>query len=1060
MSVHSFARQLRLVLSAGIVAALVAGATAPAATQQADAAIVVGTVYDSSNAPIPGATVTVTNQATNVAATVVTNGSGQYRTPPLRIGTYDVTAELAGFRRTTQRGVQLSIGDVRNVDAVLALGDVTDNITVSAEAPVLDTADSTVGTVITNKQIEALPLNGRDYLQLASLSAGTGAQSGQGVVIGGQSGTQVAFLLDGQDNNNQQITTGHSGQKEAVKPSIDAIQEFKVVTNGYAAEYGRSSSGVVSVSLKGGSNTFHGGGFEFFRDDRFDSKSYFANTKPDYNRHQFGGLLGGRLVRNRTFFFANVEQGRIRRESPAVSTLPSDAARQGAFAQTITDPLTRQPFPGNRVPADRVDPVSARILAFVPTAQTSASTNNYVYNAPDDQDTLKWDLRLDHVISPSQNVYLRYSSQRTDDRASSPLPKDAAGNYVSGGGAEVSENRSVVLVHNRVWSPSVISSARVGWNRVAWKDFVPDQPLTGVGIPGVNSSNPVFSQINITGYRGLGISNVPNNDDSHTLQFSGDLTWNKADHTVKVGVQSYRLGIDFLSSQRSSGIFNFTGQYTGDAFADFLLGYASSSSLSKYATLNFRAPYTHAFVQDDWRISRRLTLNVGLRYELNLPSVDANDAIANFDLDTDPANPRLVLAREEGDSWEARSLQAVNRKAFAPRLGFAYSLPGDRTVLRGGVGVFYSNMITVGGMSSLEINPPNHLRIAQTTDRNAVPTIILSQGFREDALTAANARDVNLVSYDRRNRTPTARQWNLNVQRELPGRVSLEVGYNWNHFYNNWRSIDGNPAPAGPGNINSRRPIRTAVDPDSGQAFSLASITRIQKDGWSRYRGLQTKIERRYSNGVSLLAAYAWSRTVALEGGFQDANNIEAEVGRASTDRPHHFVASGVFELPFGQGRRFGRNWEGLKDAVLGGWSLSPIWTLTSGEPLNVSVNGNPSNSSGADRPNVIGDWEIDNPTVERWFNTEAFVANAPYTYGNAPKNLLRGPGYANLDIVLRKSFRLTEKVTADLRFESFNATNVVNWGNPNTQVGNQNFGVISSAGLARNNQVAVKFSF
>lgn len=1060
MSVHSIATRIRHVLATGLMAAAAIGVTAQASAQQADTAIVVGTVYDSSNAPIPGAVVIVTSQATNVATTVVTNTSGQYRTPPLRIGVYDVTAELPGFRRSTQRGVQLSIGDVRNVDAVLAIGELADSVTVSADAPVLDTADSTVGTVITNKQIEALPLNGRDYLQLASLSAGTGAQSGEGVVIGGQSGSQVAFLLDGQDNNNQQISTGHSGQKETIKPSVDAIQEFKVVTNGYAAEYGRSSSGVVSVSLKGGSNRFSGGVFEFFRDDSFDSKAYFATTKPDFNRHQYGALLGGPIIQDRTFFFVNFERGRIRRTSETVSTLPTDAVRQGQFSRTITDPLTRQPFPGNVIPADRFDPVSANIVSLLPYAQTSATTNNFVYNSPSDQDALKGDLRIDHVFTPGHSVYVRYSSQRTDDLPSSPLPKDPQGNYISGGGGEVSENRSIVVVHNKVWSSAVVSSARVGWNKIAWINVVPDQPLRGIGIPGVDSSNPGFSQIGITGYRQLGVSNVPNNDDSHNLQLSADVTWSKAAHTIKTGVQAYRLGIDFLSSQRSSGIFSFNGQYTGDPFADFLLGYASSSSLSKYATLNFRAPYTHAFVQDDWRVSRRLTLNVGLRYELNLPSVDVNDAIANFDLDTDPANTRLVLPREEGDSWAARALQAVDYGQFAPRAGFAYSLPGDKTVLRGGAGVFYSNMITVGGMSSLEINPPNHVRVALTTDRNAAPTILLSQGYPEGALSTANAADVNLVSYDRRNRTPTARQWNVNVQQELPGRVLAELGYNWNYFFNNWRSIDGNPAPAGPGNINSRRPIQTAVDPVTGDVFTLSNVTRIQKDGWSRYRGVQTKVERRYSNGVSLLAAYAWSRTTALGGGFQDANNIDAEVGPAGTDRPHHFVASGVFDLPFGQGRRYGSNWGRVTDAILGGWAVSPIVTLTSGAPLDLTVNGNPSNSSGTDRPNVVGEWRLDNPTPDRWFNTDAFVANAPYTYGDAPKNYLRGPAYRNLDIVVRKAFRLTEQVTADLRLESFNATNAINWGNPNTQVGNQNFGKISSTRAARYNQVAIKLSF
>ncbi len=1042
----------------GIGLALAWPSTARA--QQADAAIIVGTVVDETDRALPGATVTLTHAGTNAVTVVHANERGQYRTPPVRLGTYDVGIELSGFRRFVQRGIVLNIGDVRTVNATLHLGELSETVTVDAVAPLLSSADSTVGTVITNAQIGALPLNGRDYLQLASLSAGTGPQSGQGVIIGGQSGTQVAFLLDGQDNNNQQISTGHTGQKEIVKPSVDSIQEFKVVTNGYSAEYGRSSSGVVSVSLKSGSNQLRGVAYEFFRDDRWDSKSYFAAAKPDYNRHQFGGAAGFPVLRDRTFFFGDFEQGIIRRESATVSTLPATAIRGGQFATSIRDPLTGQPFPNNRVPADRLDPVAARILQYLPQPQTAAATNNYVYNSPSDQYERRWNARVDHIINPRHNVYFRYSQQLIDVRPNSPLPPDAQGNYVASGAGEISDNRSWVFAYNGVLSPTVVSSVRVGWNKIDWDETVPSQDLRGVGIPGVDSSQPVFSQINITGYRGLGISNVPNDDDSFNRQISGDITWTRGAHTLKAGVQAYWMGIDFYSSQRSSGIFDFNGQYTGDPFADFLLGSASSASLSKWAVLNFRTPYTHVFAQDDWRVGRRLTLNLGLRYELSPPAVDVNDAIGNFDLDTDPANPRIVLGGEEGNNRAGRSTIGVNYHQWAPRLGFAYSLPGDHTVLRGGTGIFYSNMITVGGMSSLEINPPNHVRVSLSTDRNAAPTILLNQGFAPDALDASKASNVTLVSWDRSNKTPTAYQWNLNVQRQLPGRVLVEVGYNANRFVNNWRSIDANWALPGPGNLNSRRRYQTALVPGTDDVITLSSVTRIQKDGWSQYHGLQTKVEKRYSAGVSLLASYTWSKTRGLEGGYQDPNNIDAEIGPTGTDRPHHFVASGVYELPFGRGRTFGRDWNTLTDAVLGGWSVSPIVTLTSGAPLNVTVSGNPSNTGGTDRPNIVGDWRIDNQTPERWFNTAAFAANDQYTFGNAPKNVLRGPGYANLDIVVRKAFQLTGRVTADLRFESFNATNVVNWGNPNTQVGNRLFGVISSAGAARNNQVAVKFSF
>jgi len=1046
-------RPLLLALSA--VLAIAASAWA----QQSNTAVVVGTVLDDSQAPIPGATVTLTHLATNTAIEVLSDERGQYRTPPVRIGEYAVAVALAGFKTFEQRSIVLNIGDVRKVDAVLIVGQLAETVTVAAAPPALSTNDSSVGTVITNDQIAALPLNGRDYLQLASLSAGTGPRSSQGVVIGGQSSTAVAFLLDGQDNNSQQMSTGHSGQKEVVKPSVDAIEEFKVVTNGYSAEYGRSSSGVVSVSLKSGSNHVQGSLFEYFRDDALDSSNYFATTKAPYESHQFGGAIGFPIVHNRTFLFGNFETGLYRKETTTVSTLPTATNRAGVFGRTIIDPLTGAAFAANTIPLSRVDPVAARILGYVPLPQTGAVTNNFVYNSPSDEDDRSWNVRLDQVFNANHNVYVRVGSQRNENQPTSPLPADAQGNYVSSGAGDISNNTSAVFVHNAVWGSSVVSAIRVGWNRIDWDERVPDQPLKGVGIPGVDTDSPGFSQISITGYQTLGVSNVPNSDNSRNIQISGDISRNAGSHTLKTGVQAYWLATDFLSSQRSSGTFSFNGQYTGDPFADFLLGYASASTLSKWATVNYRTPYTHVFVQDDWRATRRLTLNLGLRYELNPPPVDTNGAIANFDLDSDPVHPQIVLAAAEGSDRASRSLQGVNYRLFAPRAGFAYTLPGDRTVLRAGAGIFYGNMITVGGMSSLEINPPNHVRISQTTDRT-VPSIVLSQGFADGVLTPAGARNVNLISWDRSNKQPTSYQWNANVQRELPGHVVVEVGYAFNRLVNNWRSIDGNPAPPGPGNINSRRAIQTAVVPPNGEVITLANVTRIQKDGWSQYHAVQTKVEKRYSRGVSLLAAYTFSRTQGLEGGYQDPNNIEAEVGPTSTDRPHYFVASGVWELPIGTGRALGASWGAVTNALLGGWSISPIVTATSGAPLDLSVAGNPSNSSGTDRPNVVGDWHLDNPTVDQWFNTAAFVANAPFTYGNAPKNPLRGPGYFSVDLAIRKGVQLSSRVRADLRIESFNLTNAPNFGNPNAQVGNVNFGRISSAGSPRHGQIAVRLNF
>ncbi len=1018
--------------------------------QGANDAIVVGTVFDPGHAVVTHATVTLTHVATGSKTTVVTDESGNYRTPPLRIGKYTFLVTSNGFKEFEQSGINLSLGDVREINATLTIGSSSESVSVVDEPPLLQTSDSSVGTVITNRQIVDLPLNGRDYLQLASLSAGTmpSATSGGGISIGGQAGSQAAFLLDGLDNNNQQISTGHSGQKEIIKPSVDAIEEFKVVTNSYSAEFGRSSSGVVSVSLKSGTNQIHGTAFEFLRNEALDAKNYFANTKAPYKRNQFGLSIGGPVWKDHTFLFGDFELARIRQSVTTVSTVPTLAQRQGIFGATV-------------IPDSQIDPIDRRAIAFYPLPTSSAATNNFVYNSPQPQSPHRWDVRLDHILSSTQSLYFRYSSQQANNGPVSSLPPLAGQGYYAGSGAERDDARSFVLGHTGVWRPNLITSIRLGWNYINWINELPTQQLTSIGIPGVPTNIPGFSQIVITGVQTIGITNVPNMDGSQNRQVAGDVTWTKGSHTVKSGVQLYWLQTNFNSSQRSTGIFNFNGQYSGTPLIDFLRGYASSESVSLRAKLNFRTNYTHIFVQDDWKIRRDLTLNLGLRYELSPPAVDKFDAIANFDMDTTPSSPRIVLAGAEGGGRSARALQGTAYGNLAPRFGLAYELPDQKTVVRAGYGIFYSNLITLGGMQSLEINPPNTLRVNRSTDAT-VPSLFLRDGFPDGTLQLANAANVTLVSYDRRATSPIAQQWNLNIQRQLPGAILLELGYFANKFDHNWRQIDGNPAPPGPGNINSRRKFTNTVIPGNSRSTTLADVVRIQKDGWSQFQCLQVKAEKRYAKGVTLLATYGYSKGIGIgdTAGMQDPNNVLAERAATNQDMRHHFVGSSVIALPFGRGQHYGGSWNRATDAVLGGWSLSPIVMINSGFPVNLTVNGNPANTGQNDRPNVVGDWHVSNPTPLRWFNTAAFVKNAPYTYGNAGRNILRAPGSFNLDLSVHKNFFVTERVTAQLRLESFNATNTPAFGAPNSQVGNASFGQVSTAGQARNNQVALKVLF
>ncbi len=1019
--------------------------------------------------------------------------AGQYRTPPLRLGEYTISVDAAGFKNFTQRGVILSIGDVREINVPLQIGQAAESVTVVAEAPLLHTEDATVGTVITNRHIEELPLNGRDYLQLAALSAGTvpslsgGAGiAGVGISIGGQVGLQVAFLLDGQDNNSQQLNNTHSQQKEIIKPSVDAIQEFKVITNGNSAEYGRSASGVISVAIKSGTNQIHGSAFEFYRNAALDAENYFTpstESKPPFGRNQYGASSGGPIIHDKTFFFGDFEIARIRTTDTTTSFLPTVAQKDGLITSTtpIINPATETPFPQNAagqyvIPTTSIDPIAAKSLPYVPDPQPGVSGvgYNYVYPSPDNQDNRRWDFRVDQILSDKHNLYFRFSDQVSDLAPLVPLPPEN-GNYLSVGtsatndeiGAQVSYSKSFVLGDNYVWSPTVVTSIRAGWNYMYWDNTLPSQSLTdqSIGIPGIGANYGGFSSMAITGYQTIGITNVPNSDLSEDRELTGDLTWTRGPHTVKFGVQANWLQTGFNSSQSSSGTFSFNGQYTGNAFADFLLGDASSVALSKALLVNQRTPLTHFFVEDDWRVTHSLTLNLGLRYELSPPAVDLIPGITNVNLPSvPPSTPQplaLYAAGPPGSSRASQSLLSVDNHQFAPRFGFAYALPDNKTVVRGSYGIFYSYLVPLRP----ENNPPNQVSISETTDPTGPPTIFLQNGVAPDALSVANAKNVTLTSLDTTNKAPIDQQWSLDIQKQLPHAILLEVGYYGNKFDRMWRTWNGNQlqAPTA-GKLANNVPYKTAIVPGTPTPVSLStSISRQTMDGYSFYNALQARVEKRYSKGLSFLASYAYSKTMALgdASGVQNLLNLRAERAVALQDMTQHFVGSAIYELPFGRGKILGAHWNGVVNGFLGGWSVSPIVTVDSGFPLNLTENTNPSNVGGTDRPNINGNWHLANPTVQEWFNTSVFSKNTALTYGDAGRDILRGPGLVNLDFAAHKSFQITERVSAQLRLESFNITNTPAFGPPGTTLGAPStFGIISSSGAPRDNQIGLKVLF
>lgn len=1077
--------------------------------QQATTAIILGSVADTSHAAVANATVTVISAATSAITRIHTDNSGEYRTSPLAIGEYRVTVEATGFKQFAVSKVLLSIGDVRKIDATLQPGNVSQVVTVSASGTVLHTSDSTSGTAIGNDQIVELPLssaNGRDYLQLATLSAGTApAIAGVGISIGGQQGYNVGFLLDGIDNNAQFIRYSYGNQKEAIKPSIDAISQFQVVTNGYSAEYGRSSSGVISVSTKSGTNQLHGTAYEFFRNDALDATPFFA-TKTPYSRNDFGASSGGPIIRDKLFAFGDFELLKLVQSATQHNTVPTADQRQGIFPGPVYDPTTygvntvnglpaRTPFKDNTIPGSRIDPIAAKLLQLYPLPQTTGglgcTTCNYDYVAPANQFPVKFDFRIDDILSTKQNAFFRWSTQNQHYPPTITLPPIGNIYYTA---AEPTDDygHSFAFGYDRIWSPTLISSVRTGWNYLKSVASSPTSPNlnAAVGFTGADTLVPGgLVSTSVTGFTTLGGGGKGNVTSTETRQISGDLTWAHRAHNIKFGVQQYWLQTNFVSEQQSEGTLSFTGVFTRQTnsvaasaygpLADFLLGIPASGNLSNVETVADRQPLTHFFVLDDWTVNRRFTVNIGLRYELNRPPLDKGDQLANDNLDL-TGTPVLILAGQNGNSRTNRSTIQPDHWQLAPRIGFAYILPDDKTVIRGAYGFFYANAQQPGGMQSLQINPPFHLQIALSNAPTATnPSFTLQGGFPANSLSLANASSVLTVSDDTRGRWPRAQQWNVNVQRELRGNILFEIGYAGNNLTGAWMQYDANQALPKAGNTNLNRPFRRLAVTGTPYTVSLADILRIGKLGYSYYNALQTRVEKRYSGGLSLLASYSYSRTIGLgenqSGGVQNSYDIQADKAVSSQDIAHHVTASAVYDLPFGHGKKFGSTWNRYANGTLGGWNIDPILSFSTGLPFNLTVNGNPSNSGQGsldgnnDRPNVVGDFRAAvNPvtglrthTKSQWFNTAAFAPNAPYTFGDAARDLLRSSGGLNLDLAAHKKFQVTERVTTQLRLEAFNATNHDILAAPKAAVGTATFGQVTAAqNSARELQAGIKVLF
>ena len=1077
--------------------------TCPIATfAQQDTATITGEVKDASGALVPSAAITVTNIGTNITVTTTTNDEGTYTVTSLRPGDYTVTVEKTGFSKTLRSGVNLQVNQFARIDVTLQAGQVSETIEVASGAPLLETETSSRGSVIDQKKIVELPLNGRDYNQLALLSPGVfpgtprlASVNFKGVLnVNGNRTFNNVFLLDGVDN----ISYSNSFRGEnvqLVQPSIDALQEFKIQTNAYSAEFGRSSGAVVNATIKSGTNSIHGTLYEFLRNDALDANNFFSNAlgapKPVRKRNQFGVAIGGPIVKNRTFWFADYEGLREREGVPRTRLVPTAAQKAGLFTTAVFDPFAagRPEFSKNAagqwvIPQNRWDPVGAKIVSLIPDPNVPGTTI-YASTPVTRTRTDQFDVRIDHQISNDIFLFGRYSFVDTNTFRPSPLPGLAEGSFNDAFGANLNRSQGIAIGLTWTFSPTFVGDFRFGWGRGNYFTNPPNFGVNGaeeVGLKNVPNDPAIVGgvpKVNIQGFDAVGRhTSTPQFQTPRSWNPRATLSWNTGKHFLKFGGEFLHVQTKINDLNATIGRMNFEDRFTGRAVGDLLLGLPSQLALTSFTVMDQGQDMYFSFIQDDFKWSPKLTLNLGVRYEFATPPRERNNNFANFD----PQTGTMIFAKD-GSIFD-RALIHPDQNNFAPRFGFAYTLT-PRVVLRGAYGVFYSHTVRQGREGLLGFNPPflvDNLLQSTASGSAAIASAApfrLVNGYPNGLLDPNSlAPTISRRAQDANQRTPYIQQFNVGVQYELMKDLVFDVAY----VGNKGTKLNGFR------NLNQRAVIQNANGSQSAGARPYPAFGDIQ---WmenrvlSNYNSMQLRLERRFTRGFSALLSYTWGKalteapdhisTSSVGAGFdtgtfrepQNGNNLKAERGLSEFDVKHRFVASYIYELPFGKGRRWGSNWNGVTDALLGGWQMSGINTFQSGLGLTATLAGSTVLNIGGERrarPNVVGNPVLpdDQRTLQRWFNTDAFAAfnPAPQAFGNEGVGVMRGPGYINFDFTFSKNFDITEDLRFQFRTELFNAFNRANFGPPNIARDSSGFGQILSASNARIIQFGAKLYF
>ena len=1062
---------------------LAVGLLTGVASAQTVSGTILGTVTDPSGSVVTGAKVSIKNEGTNLTRTVTTNELGEYTATSLPPGRYIVSAERSGFKSVVLSNIEVGVDQRVKIDVKLEVGAMSESVNITGETPLLQTASSELGTTVGQVQLERMPLNGRNFVSLTRTVPGVlrgipGANiDGAGSLAwrasasfsaNGQRARDNNFMLDGVDNNETWLQT------VVIFPSVDALEEFKLQTSTYSAEFGRSLGGVVNLQIKSGTNTLNGSAFEFHRDSAFDANNFFnaraGRAKPTFKQNQFGGTVGGAARKSRTFFFGDFQGHREKLGQVFLSTVPSLAMRRGDFSElsrVLYDPQNGQPFNGNAIPDNRIDSVARAILAQLYPEPNTAGTrqssngqtiNNYLINPVKERQDNQFDIKVDHNLSSANRFFVRYSFEKTHRLQPATLPHGDAGTTFGAGDGNI-KAQGLAFNDTHSLNSRWINEFRFGWTSIKFQITSIDygkNPAQAVGIPGINLnlSTSAMTQLTFQNIRNLGANgNQPLITNQNDYAIFDNVTGILGKHTLKAGGSLTLRSREILNADSIVGVFSFRNEMTSNCagqpagcilngatgfdVASFLLGLAATKNRNLFdaKTYTEKRPEYSLYVQDDFRVTPRLTTNLGLRWDVYPPWIEVDNRQSNFD----PSTGKFVLASDDAvinGVKVGRYLQTYSKGDVGPRLGFAYDLDGSgKTLLRGGFGLFW-NFSPGGTSSSKAQNPP----FLQATALTPTPTSYGSNLLLRDGLPPPPGVDPNRQpegntrsTFDINFRDAYARQWNVNVQRGIGRNYLVEAAYVGSQGRHMVIKVD----------INQAKPVVGVTDFNVNRPFiALAPKVRTMAESESigkvNYNGLLLKFQRRFANNFSFLNSYSLGKSMDYasdnEAGIANAYDLAYNWGPSDYDVRHSFSSSWTYEVPWMKGR------------PAGGWQVSGIFRAGSGLPMTATQNVNVQSTGTGNRPNQTCDGHLDHPTIDKWFDTSCFqfVPDTTGTFGNTKRGSLRGPGSLNVDASLFKDTRIGHSVI-QVRVEAFNLFNRLQFAAPNTQLGNAAFGTISA---------------